>query len=445
MTNELSEFLTTLKKRYPSETEFHQAVTEVAKSVWPFVEKNPKYKKAKILERMTEPERVIIFRVTWTDRQGEVQVNRGYRVQMNSAIGPYKGGLRFHPSVTLGTLKFLAFEQTFKNALTTLPMGGGKGGSDFDPKGKTDEEVMRFCQAFMSELHRHIGPDTDVPAGDIGVGGREIGFLFGQYKKLRNEFTGVLTGKGINWSGSRIREEATGYGLVYFVEEMLRTKSNSISGKVVAISGSGNVAQFAAEKAMMMGAKVVTFSDSNGFVYDKQGVDAERLAYLKELKNVRRGRIQEYAKQFKCDYHEGKRPWGVSCQVALPCATQNELDGKDAEALIGNGCICVGEGANMPSTPEAVDVFLARKIPFAPGKAANAGGVSVSGLEMTQNSIRLQWSNDEVDKRLSDIMKAIHNQCMRFGEQDGYINYVDGANTGGFRKVAEAMLDQGIL
>jgi glutamate dehydrogenase/leucine dehydrogenase len=445
MPNELSEFLTTLKKRYPSETEFHQAVTEVAKSVWPFIEKNPKYRKAKILERMTEPERIVMFRVTWTDRNGEVQVNRGYRVQMNSAIGPYKGGLRFHPSVTLGTLKFLAFEQTFKNALTTLPMGGGKGGSDFDPKGKTDEEVMRFCQAFMSELHRHIGPDTDVPAGDIGVGGREIGFLFGQYKKLRNEFTGVLTGKGINWSGSRIREEATGYGLIYFVEEMLRTKSNSISGKVVAISGSGNVAQFAAEKAMMMGAKVVTFSDSNGFVHDQHGVDAERLSFLKELKNVRRGRISEYAKQFKCEYHEGKRPWGVGCQVALPCATQNELDGKDAQSLTGNGCICVGEGANMPSTPEAVDVFLARKIPFAPGKAANAGGVSVSGLEMTQNSIRLQWSNDEVDKRLSDIMKAIHNQCMRFGGQDGYINYVDGANTASFRKVAEAMLDQGIL
>jgi len=445
MSNELSSFLTALKKRYPSETEFHQAVTEVAKSVWPFVEKNPKYQKAKILERMAEPERVIMFRVTWTDRHGEVQVNRGYRVQMNSAIGPYKGGLRFHPSVTLGTLKFLAFEQVFKNALTTLPMGGGKGGSDFDPKGKSDEEVMRFCQAFMSELYRHIGPDTDVPAGDIGVGGREIGFLFGQYKKLRNEFTGVLTGKGINWSGSRIREEATGYGLVYFVEEMLRTKGNSMSGKVVAISGSGNVAQFAAEKAMMMGAKVVTFSDSNGFVHDPQGIDAERLGFVKELKNVRRGRIQEYARQFKCEYFEGKRPWGVPCQIALPSATQNEVSGSDAQALVGNGCVCVGEGANMPSTPEAVEVFLGKKILFGPGKAANAGGVSVSGLEMTQNSMRLQWTNDEVDKRLHDIMKAIHNQCVRFGERDGYTNYVDGANTAGFRKVGEAMLDQGLV
>jgi glutamate dehydrogenase (NADP+) len=445
MPNQLLDFLTALRRRYPSETEFHQAVTEVSKSVWPFVEKNPKYQKAKILERMAEPERVIMFRVTWTDCQGEVQVNRGYRVQMNSAIGPYKGGLRFHPSVTLGTLKFLALEQVLKNALTTLPMGGGKGGSDFDPHGKTDEEVMRFCQAFMNDLYRHIGPDTDVPAGDIGVGGREIGFLFGQYKKLRNEFTGVLTGKGINWSGSRIRGEATGYGLIYFVEEMLRTRGNSISGKVVTISGSGNVAQFAAEKAMMMGAKVVTFSDSNGFVYDPQGLDAERLAFVKELKNVKRGRIREYAKQFECEYVEGKRPWGVPCQVALPSATQNELSGSDAEALVGNGCICVGEGANMPSTPEAVDVFLGKKILFGPGKAANAGGVSVSGLEMTQNSMRLQWTNDEVDKRLSDIMKAIHNQCVRFGERDGFINYVDGANTAGFRKVGEAMLDQGLV
>jgi glutamate dehydrogenase/leucine dehydrogenase len=445
MSNELSGFLDALKRRYPAETEFHQAVTEVSKSVWPYVEKNPKYQKAKILERMAEPERVILFRVTWTDRHGEVQVNRGYRVQMNSAIGPYKGGLRFHPSVTLGTLKFLAFEQVFKNSLTTLPMGGGKGGSDFDPKGKTDEEVMRFCQAFMGELYRHIGPDTDVPAGDIGVGGREIGFLFGQYKKLSNEFTGVLTGKGINWSGSRIREEATGYGLVYFVEEMLRTRGNTISGKVVSLSGSGNVAQFAAEKAFMMGAKVVTFSDSNGFVHDPHGVDAERLAFVKDLKNVRRGRIREYATQFKCEYFEGKRPWDVPCQVALPCATQNELSGSDAQVLLGNGCICVGEGANMPSTPEAVEVFLGRKILFGPGKAANAGGVSVSGLEMTQNNMRLQWTNDEVDKRLHAIMKAIHNQCVRFGEQDGFINYVDGANTAGFRKVAEAMLDQGLV
>ena len=445
MNNELSNFLDALKARYPAEREFHQAVTEAAKSVWPFIEKNPKYQKAKILERMTEPERAIMFRVTWTNERGEVQVNRGYRIQMNSAIGPFKGGLRFHPSVTLGTLKFLAFEQVLKNALTTLPMGGGKGGSDFDPKGKTDEEVMRFCQAFMNELYRHIGPDTDVPAGDIGVGGREIGFLFGQYKKLRNEFTGVLTGKGINWSGSRIREEATGYGLIYFVEEMLRTKGNSVSGKVIAISGSGNVAQFAAEKALMMGAKVVTLSDSSGFVYDKEGVTAERLAFLKELKNVRRGRIEEYARRFKCEYFEGKRPWQVPCQVALPCATQNELSGSEAQSLTGNGCIAVGEGANMPSTPEAVEVFLAKKILFGPGKAANAGGVSVSGLEMSQNSIRLQWSNDEVDQRLRGIMQAIHNQCMRFGEQAGFTNYVDGANVAGFRKVAEAMLDQGIV
>ncbi len=445
MTNDLSNFLTTIRARYPAEVEFHQAVAEVAKSVWPFIEKNPKYRKAKILERIIEPERVILFRVTWTDRDGEVQVNRGYRVQMNSAIGPYKGGLRFHPSVTLGILKFLAFEQVFKNALTTLPMGGGKGGSDFDPKGKTDDEVMRFCQAFMSELYRHIGPDTDVPAGDIGVGGREIGFLFGQYKKLHNEFAGVLTGKGINWSGSRIREEATGYGLIYFVEEMLRARGNSISGKVVAISGSGNVAQFAAEKALMMGGHVVTFSDSNGFVYDRDGLDAGKLAFLKELKNIKRGRIQDYAKEFKCQYFEGKRPWAIECQVALPCATQNELGGGDALTLTNNGCLCVGEGANMPSTPEAVEVFLGRKIAFGPGKAANAGGVSVSGLEMTQNSMRLQWSHNEVDKRLSELMKAIHNQCVRFGEQDGYINYVDGANIAGFRKVAEAMLDQGIV
>ena len=445
MSQELSDFLAALKARNPAETEFHQAVTEVSKSVWPFIEKNPKYRKARILERLTEPERTIMFRVTWMDRHGEVQVNRGYRVQMNSAIGPYKGGLRFHPSVRLGTLKFLAFEQVFKNALTTLPMGGGKGGSDFDPKGKSDEEVMHFCQAFMSELFRHIGPDTDVPAGDIGVGGREIGFLYGYYKKLRNEFTGVLTGKGINWSGSRIREEATGYGLVYFAEEMLHTRSNSMSGKVVTISGSGNVAQFAAEKAMMMGAKVVTFSDSDGFVHDREGLTAEKLAYVKDLKNVRRGRIAEYAEQFRCDFHAGRRPWGVPCNVALPCATQNELDGEEAKTLVRNGCICVGEGANMPSTPEAVDVFLGNKILFGPGKAANAGGVSVSGLEMSQNSMRLQWSGNEVDKRLSEIMKAIHNQCVRFGEQAGWVNYVDGANVAGFRKVAEAMLDQGLV
>jgi glutamate dehydrogenase/leucine dehydrogenase len=445
MSNGLSDFLSGVVKRYPAETEFHQAVTEVTKSVWPFIEKNPQYGKAKILERIVEPERVIMFRVTWVDRTGEVQVNRGYRVQMNSAIGPYKGGLRFHPSVTLGTLKFLAFEQVFKNALTTLPMGGGKGGSDFDPKGRTDEEVMWFCQNFMSELHRHIGPDTDVPAGDIGVGGREIGYLFGHYKKLKNEFTGVLTGKGINWSGSRIRQEATGYGLLYFAEEMMRTRGNSVTGKTVVISGSGNVAQFATEKAILMGAKVVTVSDSEGFIYDPAGLDAEKLAYLKDLKNVRRGRIKEYAKQFHCQYFDKQRPWGVKCDVALPCATQNEIGGRDAEKLVRNGCVCVAEGANMPSTLEAVEVFLGHKILFGPGKAANAGGVSVSGLEMSQNSLRLQWSSEEVDKRLSDIMKAIHNQCARYGEEKGWINYVNGANIGGFRKVAEAMIDQGMF
>jgi glutamate dehydrogenase/leucine dehydrogenase len=445
MSSEMSDFLAKLKSRYPAETEFHQAVTEVARSVWPFIEQNPKYRKAKILERMVEPERVILFRVTWVDLKGEVHINRGYRVQMNSAIGPYKGGLRFHPSVTLGTLKFLAFEQVFKNALTTLPMGGGKGGSDFDPKGKSDEEVMWFCQSFMTELSRHIGPDTDVPAGDIGVGGREIGYLFGQYKKLRNEFTGVLTGKGINWSGSRIREEATGYGLVYFVEEMLRAAGNSITGKTIAVSGSGNVAQFAVEKSLLMGGKPVTLSDSDGFIHDPDGFDGEKLAFVKELKNVKRGRIEDYAKKFKCAYHAGQRPWSVKCDIALPCATQNEISGAEAETLVKSGCICVGEGANMPSTLEAVEVFLGHKILFGPGKAANAGGVSVSGLEMSQNSLRLQWSSEEVDKRLSDIMKAIHNQCVRFGQEKGWINYVNGANIGGFRKVAEAMIDQGMF
>ena len=439
------QILNLVKAKNPAEPEFHQAVLEVFDSLRPVLARHPEYQEAKILERITEPERVLMFRVPWFDDKGKVQVNRGFRIEMNSAIGPYKGGLRFHPSVNLGILKFLAFEQVFKNSLTTLPMGGGKGGSDFDPKGKSDEEVMHFCQAFMSELFRHIGPDTDVPAGDIGVGGREIGFLYGYYKKLHNEFTGVLTGKGINWSGSRIREEATGYGLVYFVEEMLHTRSNSMSGKIVTISGSGNVAQFAAEKAMMMGAKVVTFSDSDGFVHDREGLTAEKLAYVKELKNVRRGRISEYAEQFRCEYHAGRRPWGVPCDVALPCATQNELNGEEAKTLVRNGCICVGEGANMPSTPEAVDVFLEHKILFGPGKAANAGGVSVSGLEMSQNSMRLQWSSNEVDKRLSEIMKAIHNQCVRFGEQAGWVNYVDGANIAGFRKVAEAMLDQGLV
>src|SRR3989454_2255906 len=408
-----------VKAKNPAEPEFHQAVLEVLESLRLVLERHPEYQEAKILERITEPERVLMFRVPWFDDKGKPQVNRGFRIEMNSAIGPYKGGLRFHPSVNLGILKFLAFEQVFKNSLTTLPMGGGKGGSDFDPKGKSDNEVMRFCQNFMTELARHIGPDTDVPAGDIGVGGREIGYLFGQYKKLRNEFTGVLTGKGINWSGSRIREEATGYGLLYFTEEMLRTRGNSITGKTVIISGSGNVAQFAAEKALLMGAKVVTLSDSDGFIYDPAGFDGEKLAHVKELKNVQRGRLRDYAKKSKCQYFDRQRPWGVTCDVALPCATQNEISARDAEKLVRNGCICVAEGANMPSTLEAVEVFLSHKILFGPGKAANAGGVSVSGLEMSQNSLRLQWTAEEVDKRLTEIMKAIHNQCVRYNPEKG--------------------------
>ena len=440
-----TDFLNEVISRNPAQPEFHQSVAEVVHCVAPYIEKNPKYAQARILERMVEPERTISFRVVWMDRHGAVQVNRGYRVEMSSAIGPYKGGLRFHPSVTLGTLKFLAFEQVYKNALTTLPLGGGKGGADFDPKGKTDEEVMRFCQSFMSELWRHLGPDTDVPAGDIGVGGREVGYMFGQYKKLKNEFTGVFTGKGINWGGSRIRSEATGYGLVYFVEEMFRKAGKSLTEKIVAISGSGNVAQFAAEKALLMGAKVVTFSDSDGSIYDPSGVDEERLAFLKELKGERRGRIEEYAKKFKCNYLAGKRPWGVPCQVALPCATQNEIELEDAKTLVKNGCDCVAEGANMPSTPEAVRVFLEKKILFGPGKAANAGGVAVSGLEMSQNSLRLSWTREEVEKRLAGIMSAIHQQCVQHGEAKGFVNYVQGANVGGFRKVAEAMLDQGLV
>lgn len=441
---DLSTFLAALKQRYPAEPEFHQATTEVFRSIWPFVQKNPKYRKAKILERLVEPERAILFRVAWVDRHGEVQVNRGYRVQMNSAIGPYKGGLRFHPTVTLGTLKFLAFEQTFKNALTTLPLGGGKGGSDFDPKGKTDDEVMRFCQAFMNELYRHLGDSLDIPAGDIGVGGREVGYMFGQYRKLANNFSGTFTGKGLYWGGSRIREEATGYGLIYFVEDMLRTRGFSLNGRIVAISGSGNVALYAAERAMAVGAKTVTLSDSDGTVYDREGFSDEKLNYLKELKLVRRGRLKEFAQHFKLKYMDGQKPWSVKCDIALPCATQNELNGSDARDLLKNGCICVAEGANMPSTLEAVHLFLEKKILFGPGKAANAGGVSVSGLEMTQNSMRLQWTRDEVDRRLREIMKAIHSQCVRFGDEKGYINYVSGANIAGFRKVAEAMLEQGV-
>ena len=415
-------------------------------SLQPFLAKNPQYTKQGLLERIVEPERVIMFRVSWVDDNGQVQVNRGYRVQMNSAIGPYKGGLRFHPTVDLGVLKFLAFEQVFKNALTTLPMGGGKGGSDFDPKGKSDAEVMRFCQAFMSELYRHIGADTDVPAGDIGVGGREIGFLFGQYKKLRNEFTSVLTGKGLTWGGSLIRPEATGYGTVYFAQSMLQTKGDKLEGKRVVISGSGNVAQYACEKAIQLGAKVLTVSDSNGFaLFPDSGMTEAQLAALIELKEVRRERVSVYAKEQGLQYFENQKPWGVKCDIALPCATQNELDGKDAATLLANGVICVAEGANMPSTLEAVEAFLKAKILYAPGKASNAGGVATSGLEMSQNHIRLSWSREKVDKRLFDIMVNIHENCVANGTENGYINYVNGANIAGFKKVADAMLAQGIV
>jgi glutamate dehydrogenase/leucine dehydrogenase len=431
----------------PGEVEFHQAVREVAETLLPFIEEHPKYKQAKILERMTEPERVIMFRVTWVDDNGNIQINKGYRVEMNSAIGPYKGGLRFHPTVNLSILKFLAFEQVFKNSLTGLPMGGGKGGSDFDPKGKSDDEVMRFCQAFMQELYRHIGPNTDVPAGDIGVGGREIGFLFGMYKKLKNEFTGVLTGKGLEYGGSLIRPEATGYGATYFLQEMLADRGEGIKGKTVLISGSGNVAQFATEKVIQLGGKVVTLSDSNGFIYDPAGIDQEKLEFVKWLKNEKRGRIREYAEKFPgVEYYEGKRPWGIPADIAMPCATQNEISGEDAKELMKNGVIAVVEGANMPSTPEAIEIYKQHKILYGPGKAANAGGVAVSGLEMSQNSIRLQWTREEVDSKLQDIMKNIHTTCVKYGrESDGYIDYMKGANIGGFVKVAEAMLAQGLV
>ena len=446
MVKGVEEFMDLVVKKNPGEPEFHQAVREVVESVMPFIQKNPKYQEAKILERMIEPERVIMFRVPWLNDKGEVQINRGYRIEMSSAIGPYKGGLRLHPSVNLGILKFLAFEQVFKNALTTLPMGGGKGGSDFDPKGKSDNEVMKFCQSFMTELSRHIGQDTDVPAGDIGVGGREIGFMFGQYKRLRNEFTGVLTGKGLNWGGSLIRSEATGYGCVYFVEEMLKTRGDSLKGKVCAVSGSGNVAQYTVEKLLQMGAKAVTLSDSDGYIYDKAGIDAKKLEWVLNLKNVRRGRIQEYAREFKCEYFEKQRPWSVKCDVAFPSATQNEIDENDAKILVKNGCIAIGEGANMPTTPEGVEVFQKAKILYAPGKASNAGGVAVSGLEMSQNSQRLSWSSQEVDKKLHEIMIAIHESCVKYGKEDSkYINYVNGANIAGFVKVADAMLDQGLV
>ncbi len=434
-----------VKAMNPNEPEFLQAVHEVAEAIIPFMESNPKYKEAKILDRIVEPERTIIFRVPWVDDKGEIQVNRGYRVEFNSAIGPYKGGLRFHPTVNLSVLKFLGFEQIFKNSLTTLPMGGGKGGSDFDPKGKSDREVMAFCQSFMSELSRHIGADTDVPAGDIGVGGREIGFMFGQYKRLRNEFTGVLTGKGRNWGGSLIRPEATGYGTVYFAQEMLAVKGQNFNGKTVVVSGSGNVAQYAIEKATQLGAKVVTASDSSGYIYDANGIDADKLAFLMELKNVKRGRIQEYATKYGCEFVAGKTPWGVKCDIALPCATQNELNGDDAKALVANGCMAVAEGANMPSTPDAIAVFEANKIMFSPGKASNAGGVATSGLEMSQNSLRLSWTREEVDERLHNIMKSIHSACVQYGKDGDYVNYVKGANIAGFVKVADAMIDQGVV
>ena len=431
----------------PNEPEFLQAVEEVAEAIVPFMEANPRYKDAKVLERIVEPERVIMFRVPWTDDAGNVQVNRGYRIEFNSAIGPYKGGLRFHPTVNLSILKFLGFEQIFKNSLTTLPMGGGKGGSDFDPKGKSDNEVMRFCQSFMTELSRHIGANTDVPAGDIGVGGREIGYMFGQYKRIRNEFTGVLTGKGLNWGGSLIRPEATGYGCVYFAEEMLNHKGDSMKGKTVAISGSGNVAQFAAQKCLQLGAKVVTMSDSQGTIHDPEGIDEEKLAYIMNLKNVVRGRIKEYAAAYSsAEFMEGQRPWSVSVDVALPCATQNELNGDEAAALLANGCVCVAEGANMPSTPEAIEAFHEAGILFAPGKASNAGGVATSGLEMSQNSLRYNWTREEVDAKLHHIMKDIHGQCVAYGtNEDGSVDYVRGANIAGFVKVADSMLDQGVV
>ena len=426
------------------ETEFLQAVEEVAEVIIPFMEENPKYNNKRLLERMVEPERVLMFRAPWLDDAGKTQVNRGYRIEFNSAIGPYKGGLRFHPSVNLSILKFLGFEQVFKNSLTTLPMGGGKGGSDFNPKGKSDNEVMKFCQSFMTELCRHIGPNTDVPAGDIGVGGREIGFMFGQYKRIRNEFTGVLTGKGMSWGGSLIRPEATGYGNVYFAQNMLEVKGNSFAGKTVAISGSGNVAQYACEKATELGAKVVTFSDSSGFIYDANGIDTEKLAFVMELKNVKRGRIKEYADKYDCEFKQG-RPWGVKCDIALPCATQNELNEKEAKTLVDNGCMLVSEGANMPSTPEAIEVFQNAKILFAPGKASNAGGVATSGLEMSQNSLRMNWTREEVDTKLKQIMKDIHSSCIEYGKKGEYVDYVKGANIAGFVKIADAMLDQGLV
>ncbi|CAI8245098.1 MAG: NAD(P)-specific glutamate dehydrogenase [Cryomorphaceae bacterium] len=445
MGQKIHDFMGEVAAKNAGETEFLQAVEEVAEAVIPFMEENPKYNNKMLLERMVEPERVLMFRVPWLDDKGETQVNRGYRVEFNSAIGPYKGGLRFHPSVNLSILKFLGFEQVFKNSLTTLPMGGGKGGADFNPKGKSDNEVMKFCQSFMTELCRHIGPNTDVPAGDIGVGGREIGFMFGQYKRIRNEFTGVLTGKGMSWGGSLIRPEATGYGNVYFAQNMLAVKGDSFSGKTVTISGAGNVAQYACQKATELGAKVVTLSDSSGYIYDANGIDAEKLAFVMELKNVRRGRIKEYADKFGCDFHAGARPWSVNCDIALPCATQNELDQAEAKTLVANRCILVSEGANMPATPEAIAVFQDAKILFAPGKASNAGGVATSGLEMSQNSLRMNWTREEVDTKLKQIMQDIHSSCIEYGTEGDYVDYVKGANIAGFVKVADAMLDQGLV
>ena len=445
--NYINGFMAELTAKNPGEKEFHQAVREVLESVAPYMTEHPYLIEQKILERIVEPERIIIFRVPWLNDEGEIQVNRGYRVQMNSAIGPYKGGIRFHPSVNLSIMKFLAFEQTFKNSLTTLPMGAGKGGSDFNPKGKSDNEVMRFCQSFMTELQRHIGADTDVPAGDIGVGGREIGYMFGQYKRLRDEFTGVLTGKGLAWGGSPMRPEATGYGTCYFAQAMLATRGDSLSGKTVAISGSGNVAQYAAQKCLQLGAKVVTMSDSNGCIYDPEGIDEEKLAYIMQLKNIFRGRIKEYVEKYPSAQHfDRQRPWSVKCDVAMPCATQNELNGDEAKTLLSNGCMCVAEGANMPCTPEAIEAFQSAKILYSPGKASNAGGVATSGLEMTQNSIRLKWTREEVDANLMRIMTDIHEACVKYGtEEDGYVNYVKGANIAGFIKVAEAMMAQGLV
>ncbi|MCP1512911.1 MULTISPECIES: NADP-specific glutamate dehydrogenase [Pseudomonas] len=445
MIESVESFLARLKKRDPDQPEFHQAVEEVLRSLWPFLEANPHYLTSGILERMCEPERAITFRVSWVDDQGKVQVNRGFRIQMNSAIGPYKGGLRFHPSVNLGVLKFLAFEQTFKNSLTSLPMGGGKGGSDFDPKGKSDAEVMRFCQAFMSELYRHIGADVDVPAGDIGVGAREIGFLFGQYKRLSNQFTSVFTGKGMTYGGSLIRPEATGFGCVYFAEEMLKRDGLRVEGKRVAVSGSGNVAQYAARKVMDLGGKVISLSDSEGTLYAESGLTEEQWSALLELKNVQRGRISELAERFGLEFRKGQTPWALACDIALPCATQNELDADAARTLLGNGCICVAEGANMPTTLEAVDIFIEAGVLFAPGKASNAGGVAVSGLEMSQNAMRLLWTAGEVDSKLHAIMQSIHHACVHYGEEHGRVNYVKGANIAGFVKVADAMLAQGIV